>query len=169
MVEVRVTIARGNAMANGTQTQVGRDVLVGFVAGALAVLIFHQIVVLLLGFVGMARGAPWSFAAMPPFGVPRLINSMFWGGLWGIVYALIADRLPRQWPLWLAGFVFGLVGPVLVGWTIVAAIKGNALFAGFVPMRMLTSILINGAFGIGVALIFAWLRGMFGSRRAAVG
>jgi len=154
-------------MANGVQTNLARDVALGFIAGALAVLIFHQIMILLLGFAGLARGAPWNFSAYGPFGVPRLINQMFWGGVWGIIYALIADRLPKQWPLWLVGFVFGVVGPVLFGWTVMALIRGSALFAGFVPVRMLAGILINGAFGIGLALIFSWLRSAAGARGAA--
>ncbi len=154
-------------MAGATQGQsnLARDLALGFIAGALAVLIFHQIMVLLLGFVGMVRGAPWNFAPFGPFGVPRVVNSMFWGGVWGVVYAAIADRLPRQWPLWLVGLVFGLLGPVLFGWTIVALLKGSVLFGGFVPQRMLASILINGMYGIGVALIFAGLRAVTGSQR----
>jgi len=149
------------------QSNLARDLALGFIAGALAVLIFHQIMVLLLGFAGMARGAPWNMAPYGPLGVPRVLNSMFWGGVWGIVFALIADRLPKQWPLWLTGLAFGLIGPVLFGWTVMALIRGNALFAGFVPQRMLTSVLINGVFGIGVALIYAGLRRMTGAKTAA--
>jgi hypothetical protein len=153
-------LIKGQAMSNAVPgpSSLGRTLLLGFIAGALAVAIFHQAMVLLLGYVGLARSAPWSFAPVPPFAVPRLIDIMFWGGVWGVVYAVLIDRLLRSWPLWLVGLVFGLLGPVLFGWTIVALIKGNALFAGFNATRMLASVLINGCYGIGVALIFAGLR-----------
>jgi xanthosine utilization system XapX-like protein len=92
------------------------------------------------------------------------MSQMFWGGVWGIVFALLVDRLPARWPIVVAGFLFGLCGPLLIGWTVVPAIRGGPLFAGWNPTRMLSSVLINGCFGIGVALIFTGLRRMVGGR-----
>ena len=40
---------------------------------------------------------------------------MFWGGLWGVVFALIADQVPGR-AIWLKGLIFGLLGPLLVNW-----------------------------------------------------
>ena len=82
---------------------------------------------------------------------------MFWGGLWGLLFAAIADTLP-PWPLLLLGFSFGVLGPVLASWFVVAPLKGNPIAAGWVPLRMLASILINGCWGIGLALLYAGLR-----------
>lgn len=118
---------------------------------------FHQLAVFGLGFVGLGEGAIYSFRPTPPFGVPRVMSQMFWGGVWGAVFTLVVDRLPR-WPIVVVGFLFGLCGPVLFGWIVVAAIRGTPLMAGWNPTRMLSSVLINGAFGIGVALIFTGLR-----------
>jgi hypothetical protein len=81
---------------------------------------------------------------------------MFWGGVWGVVYAAIVTRLSRQWPLVLQGFLFGLV---------VAPLKGQAVMSGGDVQRMIASILINGAFGVGVALILPILRGAVRARR----
>jgi hypothetical protein len=140
------------------QRSVALDLVLGFIAGALAVLIFHQLVILLLGQFGLARGAAYSMSPVAPFGVPRLVNQMFWGGVWGIVFAAIYDRLP-SWNLVVTGLLFGLIGPTLFGWVVMALIRGQPMFAGFVPGRMLVSVLLNGvAFGIGLALIFAGLR-----------
>jgi hypothetical protein len=94
---------------------------------------------------------------VPPFGVPTIVNQMFWGGLWGLLFAAIADRLPHG-PLLLLGFGFGVLGPVLASWFVVAPLKGNPIAAGWVPLRMLASILINGCWGIGLALLYAGLR-----------
>jgi hypothetical protein len=146
------------------QRSLARNLVLGFVAGAIAVLIVHQVMVLILGTVGLARNPPYSMAPVKPWGVPTLFNSMFWGGLWGAVFGAIADRLPRQWPLFVTGFLFGVLGPVLVGWFVVAPIKGLPVAAGWNPTRMLTSVLINGPFGIGVAYIFTALRDWAGKR-----
>jgi hypothetical protein len=114
----------------------------------------------------MSEGNVYSFRSTPPFGVPQVFNSAFWGGLWGCVFALLADRFPRQWPLWLAGLIFGIVGPTLVGWFVVAPLKGRPIANGFVLARMINSPIINGMFGLGTALFYDLLRRWFhGGRR----
>jgi hypothetical protein len=146
----------GGAGSQGPR--LGPDLLIGFVAGVIAVAVFHQLTTLVLGFVGLGEGAVYSFRPVPPFGVPRVMSQMFWGGVWGIVFASIVDRLPARTPAVVAGFLFGLCGPVLFGWTVVATLRGAPLFAAWNPTRMLSSVLINGSFGIGLALIFVCLR-----------
>ena len=142
-------------------------VLLGFVAGALAVLAFHQVMVALLWAAGVIPTAPYAMRPVAPLGVPAIVNSMFWGGLWGVVFALVAGRLPGR-ALWLKGLVFGLLGPLLVNWFVVSPLKGQPIAGGFVPSRMLAAVLILSAFGIGVALLFAFLDRRLGSRRWAV-
>jgi hypothetical protein len=154
-------------MSNGaTDTSaLARTLALGFVAGAVAVAIFHQLMVLVLIKAGISQGTFYNMAPVPPFGIPWVVNQMFWGGVWGVVFALIVDRLPA-WPVVVVGFLFGVIGPVLFGWTVMALIRHQPMFAGFVPMRMLPSILINGCYGIGLALIYAWLRGIAAPRTA---
>jgi hypothetical protein len=62
------------------------------------------------------------------------------------------------WPRLLLGFTFGVLGPVLASWFVVAPLKGIPIAAGWVPQRMLASILINGCWGIGLVLLYAGLR-----------
>ena len=146
-------------MANafpGTPSRV-RDLGLGFLAGALAVAVFHQGMVVVLSQVGLIQSQVYAMRGVPPFGVPTIVNQMFWGGLWGLLFAALADRLP-PWPLLLLGFGFGVLGPVLASWFVVAPLKGNPIAAGWVPQRMLASILINGCWGIGLALLYAGLR-----------
>ena len=144
-------------------SSLGSRLLFGFCAGALAVLAFHQVMVALLSAAGMIPTSPYSMRPVPPFNVPSILNSMFWGGLWGIVFAFIAHRLPGR-ALWLGGLLFGLLGPLLVNWFVVSPMKGQPIAAGLVPSRMLAGILIAGAFGIGVAFIYGVLRPRFGGR-----
>jgi hypothetical protein len=146
-------------MANvipGTPSRV-RDLVLGFIAGALAVMTFHQGMVFLLSTVGLIQSPVYAMRGVPPFGVPTILNQMFWGGLWGILFAAVADTLPH-WPLLPLGFTYGVLGPVLASWFVVAPLKDIPIAAGWVPQRMLAGVLINGCWGIGMALIYAWLR-----------
>ena len=140
--------------------------LIGFVAGALAVFTFHQLTILLLS-LGSGQGNFYSLRPIPPFGVPQVLNQAFWGGLWGCVFALLADRFPRSWPLWLAGLVFGAVGPTLVGWFVIAPLRGNPVAQGFEPARMWRGPVINGMFGLGTGICFDLLRRWAGRMRWA--
>ena len=127
--------------------------IIGFVAGALAVLVFHQMTIVVLGLLGVIPAGGYSFKPGGPLSVPALINSMFWGGLWGAAYPFIKHRLPG--PYWLGGIIFGIVGTtILGGWIVVALLKGNPMFAGFNPLRMIVGPIIGGMFGLGLALFY---------------
>ena len=128
----------------------------GFIAGAIAVLTFHQgmIAALHAVFPIWVPFAPYRTMPVPPFGVPGIVSNCFWGGVWGALFGLAMPRL--RWPLWLCGIILGLLA-VLAGWFIVAPLKGLPLAAGWVPSAMLRSVLINGSFGLGVGLILPLL------------
>jgi hypothetical protein len=134
-----------------------RNVVLGFVAGALAVATLHQLMVFLLTQFGMIQGTVYSMRPIPPWGVPAILNQMFWGGLWGILFALVLESVPSARPIWLVGLLFGVIALPIVGWFVVAPIKGTAIAAGWVPRRMLVSVLINGGWGIAVAIIYILL------------
>jgi hypothetical protein len=137
---------------------------IGFLAAALSVAIFHQGMVGLLHLAGIVPRAPWQFGPVPPLGVPALLNICFWGGLYGALFGLLLPKLPRA-PMWLLGFGLGVLA-AMVGWFVVAPIKGLPMAGGFVPARMLTSIAINGSFGIGVGIILPMLLRAAGAQRA---
>ena len=130
-----------------------RNAALGFVAAAISVLVAHQVMVLALHLIGWVPNAPYSFRPNP-WGVPIIVNSLFWGGLWGIAFAFVAPKLPIQ-ATWLKGIALGLIGPLLIGgWIVLAAIRGQPYFAGFAPQRMLIGALILGAFGLGWIYIY---------------
>jgi hypothetical protein len=124
----------------------------GFLAAVLAVLTFHQGMVGLLYLLGLLPRAPYQLGPAGPLGVPVLVNLCFWGGLYGAAYGLLLPRLPRAVPVLLLGLGLGLCA-ALVGWFVVAPLKGLPVAGGWAPMAMLRSVLINGAWGIGTALI----------------
>ena len=129
--------------------------LLGFAAAVIAVLIFHQGTSALLNAAGVPTVAPYGMNPVPPFGVPMLANRCFWGGLYGLAFGLALPWLPRA-PMWLLGLGVGLCS-VLVGWFVVAPVKGLPVAGGFVPARMLTTVVINGVWGIGIGLVLSLL------------
>jgi hypothetical protein len=146
------------------QTGFWRFVL-GFVAAAITVLTFHEGVIYLLGTAGYIPNRAWSMTPpIPPWGVPRLLNNVFWGGLWGVLFALIYDWLPGGLS-WLKGLVYGLLIVIVSNWLLLPLIKGSVfgqpgqvLFAGWNPERMLITTAIVGSYGLGLGIIYGLIR-----------
>ncbi len=136
-------------------------ILSGFIAGFLATLSFHQLTVWVLWTVGLAPLAPFSMAVTKPFGVPAVISLAAWGGIWGILFALIDRRFPAGGGYWAAAFLFGAVFPSLVVLLVVLPLKGQPLGGGWHAPFMLRAFLINGAWGVGAGLILKVLSGWF--------
>ena len=130
-----------------------RKLLVGFVAGFVAVLLFHQPALALMTALGFAKATTYAFDPAAPFGVPRVISIAFWGGVWGVAYAAIEQRFPRGGAYWFCAFLFGAILPTLVAWFVVAPIKGLPVAGGWQASRMLTGFVINGAWGLGTAVL----------------
>lgn len=127
--------------------------LLGFTAAVISVLIFHQGMWALLHFAGLMP-PPYSITPTSPLGIPAIVSGCFWAGLYGAAFGLLAPRLGA--PLWLCGLMLGLIATV-VGWVVVAPLKGQPVFGGFVPINMLRPVLIVGAWGLGVGLILPLL------------
>ena len=136
------------ASATGSMT---RTIVIGFIAGALGVLIFHQIA----GHFITGR-MPWSnWAPVPPFRIPVLLNQTFWGGMWGIVFALLAHRFPKGIGFLVAAFIFGAVLPTAVSWYVMPLIKGGVMGPRGIWYN---GPLINGAWGLGTGIFYVLLR-----------
>jgi len=124
-----------------------KTLVLAFIAGFIATLVFHQGLLQILHLAGMVPVSAWNMDPTPPLGVPKVISLAFWGGLWGIVlWALIAKR--RGAAHWLLAFALGAVLPSLVAWFVVFPIKGIALTSTLI----VGALLLNGAWGLGVAL-----------------
>jgi hypothetical protein len=135
-----------------------RALAIGFIAGALSVLVFHQGMVLLLYLMKQTPNFPWNLAIMRgPLPIPALVNQMFWGGLWGVGFAVVGGMIPIAHTV-LRGVVYGLLGPYLLGNAIlVPFFKGGPYFWGWAPQRMILGALIGGAFGAGIAVFMRLL------------
>jgi len=135
-----------------------RVLILGFLAGAVGVLVFHQIAVLILHALGVIPFAPYSLEPVPPLGVPRVLSAAFWGGLWGIALAALIEGLPRADRLWVA-LVFGGILPSLVAALVVTPIKGGDMGRWMQLSTMIVAFVVNGAWGIGTALAYRAGRG----------
>ncbi|SFF24080.1 hypothetical protein SAMN04488120_101116 [Fontimonas thermophila] len=131
--------------------------LKAFVAGFGSTLLFHQGLLAVLHGAGWTARAPWNLAPVPPLGVPSVISLAFWGGLWGIaLWAVIArSGGARQWVL---ALTIGALAPSLVAWFVVMPLKGMGPAGGFDPSILIGALLLNGAWGLGVALIMRLFR-----------
>jgi xanthine/uracil permease len=142
---------------------VKKVLLFGFLCGAASVLLFHQGLVYVLfhqfPLIKSVTGAVDSFRPQGPgfnfrpnaFGVPQMASTVFWGGLWGILLAALIRwaRLPDL----LTGFILGGVVATVVGFTLVAQLRGVPLWAGGNSITWARVVLINGAWGWGAALL----------------
>ena len=131
----------------------------GFVAAVIAVLTFHQgmwALLHVLDLQGLKMPAAYPFDGVPPWHVPRIVNLCFWGGLYGLVFGILHPRMTG--PMWLNGLCFGIAA-VLVGYFVVAPIKGLPIGGNWVVNNWIRSILINGSFGVGIGVIYPLLAG----------
>ena len=133
--------------------------LVGFIAGFLATLIFHQLTLAFLRGVGVAPFLPYAWTPTEPFGIPAVLSLSFWGGVWGIIFALIHGMFPRGAGYWVAAFLFGAVLPSLVALLVVLPLRGRPMGGGWYLPLLVTAFVANGAWGIGTGVFLKALQG----------
>jgi len=93
--------------------------------------------------------------AAPNITSPNVYRPLFWGGLWGIPFALITWR--RENYYYLIGWLYFLA-PVLALYFIFAPLGGNGLFGlNKGPAFTMYLLLVNAPFGIVTALVARWL------------
>ena len=129
-------------------TTTTRWLVTGFIAGVLAVLVFHQGALGMLHSLGLTARTPYPMQPSEPFGIPQVWSLAFWGGVWGVMLALALHRLdgPR---LVFASIAFGAIFPTLVAWFLVAPLRGEPMAGGFAAAAMATGVLVNAAWGLG--------------------
>lgn len=123
----------------------------GFVAGFISVLVFHQGMLALLHAVNFVSRSPYSITPTQPFGIPQILSSALWGGIWGLIWAAIAPRFWQDKSYWLTALVFGAIAPTLLAWFVVAPLKGQPIAGGWKLAVIVTGLLVNGAWGVGTA------------------
>jgi len=126
--------------------------LLGFAAGFVATLIFHQglwWVFNQAGIIPVSRPA-WAVDAIPPFGVPAVLSKAFWGGLWGMALAPVFAHLTGA-SYWAAWVLVGAIALTLVAFFVVPLLKGEPTQA--MGPRFLIGLAVNGAWGFGTGLL----------------
>ncbi len=141
-----------------------RTVIVGFIAGALSVLVFHQAGFWLARELGLLNAQLYSLRPVPPWGVPTIVSQAFWGGLWGIAGAFLVERLPGILNGALGWMLFAGIVATLVNWFIVLPIKGAPMGGGFRMNGVAVVPAVYVVWGFGMWLIAKLERAALGWR-----
>jgi hypothetical protein len=141
-----------------------RTALVGFMAGALSVLVFHQLGFWTANELGYARAAIYNMRGVPPWGVPAIVSSAFWGGLWGVVAAFLVPKLPTGLDGVLGWILFAAIIVSLVNWFVVLPLKGLPTGGGFRLPGLVVLPVVYGFWGFGMWVIAKLARGALGWR-----
>ena len=132
------------------------DKVKAFVAGFVSTLVFHQGLLAFLYNSGRTPREPYVMSGVPPFGVPAVISLAFFGGLWGIVLWAVIRKL-RGVSYFVNALVIGAIAPSMVALFIVFPLKGLGVAGGWDPQIIVGALMLNGAWGLGVALIMRLL------------
>ena len=141
-----------------------RTALCGFIAGAVAYLVFHQVGFWALTQAGIVRATTWSMAPTKPWGVPQVASHLFWTGLWGALGAFVVPRLTL--PAWFGWVLFATVIVTLTNWFIVAPLKGAPLGGGFRMPGVVVAPLVYAFWGLGMWLVYSALQRTLGASPA---
>jgi hypothetical protein len=141
-----------------------RTVIVGFLAGALSVLVFHQLGFWVAKELGLLNAQLYSMRPVPPWDVPTIVSQAFWGGLWGIAAACLVTRLPGVLKGVLGWMLFAGIVVTLVNWFIVLPLKGAPVGGGFRMNALAVVPVVYVVWGFGMWLIAGLLRTTLGWR-----
>lgn len=135
-----------------------RMVVAGFLAGALSVLVFHQLGFHFAAELGYGRSNLYSMRPVPPWGVPTIVSQAFWGGLWGILGALVVTRLPGLLNGALGWILFSITLVLAVNWFVVLPIKGAPVGGGWRLPGVVVVPIVYALWGFGMWVFYAFLR-----------
>jgi hypothetical protein len=124
------------------------------VIGALAVVLFSVVLYYTGISASLGAGTP------PKLVAPDIYRPLFWGGLWGLPFALITWK--RESPYYLIGWLYFLA-PVLALYVIFAPMRGLGLFGQNKGLAFtFYLLLVNLPYGIVTAVLARW----FSARRS---
>lgn len=127
----------------------------GFSAGAIAALVFHQGLAEMFDLAGIGRMAAFRTQPTWPFGVPALVSLTFWGAMYGVILALAMPRI--RVPLWQAGMALGTVAG-LIALFIVLPLKGFPIAHGGAIWPVARTMILTSCWGFGAGMILPMLR-----------
>jgi hypothetical protein len=131
--------------------------IAAFLAGFFAVLIFHQGVWAMFAAAGKTPAPAWDMRGVPPLGIPQVVSSAAWGGLWGVVLSLLLPATIPALGYWGTCILLGAVLTTAVALFLVFPMKGRAFAAGWNPAVWIFALLVNAAWGFGFGLLFPFI------------
>ncbi|MBU8876827.1 hypothetical protein KQ910_23835 [Reyranella sp. MMS21-HV4-11] len=135
-----------------------RMVVAGFIAGALSVLVFHQLGFHFAAELGYGRSNLYSMRPVPPWGVPTIVSQVFWGGLWGILGAFVVTRLPGVLNGALGWILFAAALVLAVNWFVVLPLKGAPVGGGWRLPGVVVVPIVYALWGFGMWLFYVLAR-----------
>ncbi len=140
-------------MLSKSQNRILR-LLLAFAAGFISVFLFHQGMLVFLNQIGFTQFTPYPKDPTQPFGIPTIWSLAFWGGVWGILWAVFTLQFRKKLSYWLTAFLFGAFAPTAVFLLIVSPLKGLPIAGGWELNLITTGLMLNGAWGLGTAILF---------------
>ena len=128
------------------------DFVKAFIAGVVSTLLFHQGLFTLFYLAALVPRAPYDLKAVPPLAIPAVVSLAFWGGAWGVAI----------WPFlkgvngpayWVRAPVISAIASGSVALFIVAPLKDMPMAGGWSPKVIVTTVMLNGTWGLGMALL----------------
>lgn len=139
-------------------------VFLGSLAGALAVLVFHQTTLQVFFWLGLSPQAAFRIAQVPPFNAPLVVSITFWGAVYGAVIGLVLPWV--RGPLFVKTAVAGVCAMALA-WFLFLPLMGRSAAFGWQAWPMLRSFAAYQMWGMGVSLLLPLLHPREIGRRSA--
>ena len=123
-----------------------------FIAGFVSTLVFHQGLLTLFYLAAVVPRAPYDLRAVPPLAIPAVISLAFWGGVWGVAIWPFLKNVNGP-AYWVRAQVISAISSGSVTLFIVSPLKGMSIAGDWNPKVIVTTWLLNGTWGLGMALL----------------
>jgi hypothetical protein len=128
-----------------------------FAAGFVSTLVFHQGLFTVFYLAGVVPRAPYDLRAVPPLAIPAVISLAFWGGAWGMAIWPFLRNVNGP-AYWARALVISAIASGSVTLFIVSPLKGMPIGGGWSPKVIVSTLLLNGTWGSGLALLMRLMR-----------
>ncbi|MDE3153854.1 MAG: hypothetical protein KGN76_02075 [Acidobacteriota bacterium] len=128
-------------------------IIIAIFSGALAVVFFHEPTIAVFHLIHLTSQHAYPTDPTIPMWMPAISSRMFWGGVFAIGVAFATAKQPGGLACLKRGALFGAIFWSLVTWIPEALLKGLPLFDGLHVGEILTTLVANGIWGFGTALL----------------
>ena len=135
------------------------DFVKAFVAGFVSTLVFHQGLLTLFYLAAVVPRAPYDLRAVPPLAIPAVISLAFWGGVWGVAIWPFLKNVNGP-AYWVRAQVISAIASGSVTLFIVSPLKGLPMAGGWNSKVIASTLILNGTWGLGMALLMRLMRAL---------